>query len=53
MSGHVAPKSMYYGVFGALMVGTALTVAAAFIDMGALNNVVMLAIAITKALLVI
>ena len=53
MSGHVAPKSMYYGVFGALMVGTALTVGAAFIDMGALNNVVMLAIAITKALLVI
>ena len=53
MSGHVAPKSMYYGVFGALMVGTALTVGAAFIDMGAMNNVVMLAIAITKALLVI
>jgi len=53
MSGHVAPKSMYYGVFGALMVGTALTVGVAFIDLGALNNVLMLAIAITKALLVI
>ena len=53
MSGHVAPKSMYYGVFGALIVGTALTVGAAFIDLGALNNVLMLAIAITKALLVI
>jgi len=53
MSGHVAPKSMYYGVFGALMVGTALTVGAAFIDMGALNNVVMLAIAVTKAALVV
>jgi len=53
MSGHVAPKSMYYAVFAALLVGTALTVGAAFIDMGALNNVVMLGIAITKALLVI
>ena len=53
MSGHVAPKSMYYAVFAALIVGTALTVAAAFIDMGALNNVVMLAIAVTKAALVV
>jgi cytochrome c oxidase subunit 4 len=53
MSGHVAPKSMYYMVFGALMVGTALTVGAAEVDLGALNNVVMLAIACTKALLVI
>jgi cytochrome c oxidase subunit 4 len=44
---------MYYLVFLALMVGTALTVAAAFVDMGALNNVVMLAIAITKATLVV
>jgi cytochrome c oxidase subunit IV len=53
MSGHVAPKSMYYWVFAALIVGTALTVAAAFVDLGALNNVVMLAIAITKATLVV
>src|SRR5215210_2971728 len=52
-TGHVAPKSLYYLIFGALMVGTALTVGAAFIDMGAFNNVVMLTIACTKALLVI
>lgn len=52
-AGHVAPKSLYYLIFGALMVGTALTVGAAFVDMGALNNVVMLAIACTKALLVV
>jgi cytochrome c oxidase subunit 4 len=44
---------MYYTVFGALIVGTALTVGAAEVDLGALNNVVMLAIACTKALLVI
>jgi cytochrome c oxidase subunit IV len=53
MSGHVAPKSLYYAVFAALIVGTGLTVAAAFVDMGALNNVVMLTIAMTKTLLVI
>ena len=51
--GHIAPPSMYYMVFGALIVGTLLTVAAAKVDMGALNNVVMLLIACTKATLVI
>jgi cytochrome c oxidase subunit 4 len=44
---------MYYGVFGALIVGTALTVLVAFYDLGALNNIVMLLIASVKALLVI
>jgi len=44
---------MYYKVFGALIIGTILTVAAARVDMGALNNVVMLLIACTKASLVI
>ena len=53
MSGHVAPKSMYYFVFAALIFGTALTVGVAEVDLGPLNNVVMLAIACTKALLVI
>jgi cytochrome c oxidase subunit 4 len=50
---HVAPKSLYYWVFAALIVGTIATYAAARIDMGTFNNVVMLAIALTKALLVI
>ena len=50
---HIAPASMYYKVFAALIVGTILTVAAAKVDMGALNNVVMLVIACTKATLVI
>jgi len=44
---------MYYAVFAALIVGTALTVAVAFKDLGVLNNVLMLGIASTKALLVI
>ena len=51
--GHVAPKSLYYQIFAALLVGTGLTVWVAFIDLGALNNVVMLTIACIKALLVI
>jgi cytochrome c oxidase subunit 4 len=50
---HVAPKGLYYAVFGTLIVCTLLTVAAAKVDMGALNNVVMLAIAASKASLVI
>jgi cytochrome c oxidase subunit IV len=53
MSGHVAPKSMYVGIWLALVVGTVLTYLAALVDLGALNNVVMLAIACTKAGLVI
>ena len=53
MSGHVAPKTMYVGVWIALLIGTALTVVAAEVDLGVLNNFVMLAIACTKALLVI
>jgi cytochrome c oxidase subunit 4 len=44
---------MYYAVFAALIVGTALTVGVAFIDLGAMNNVLMLGIAMTKALLVV
>ena len=52
-AGHVAPKRMYYLVFAALIVGTILTYAAAKVDMGPLNNIVMLTIACTKATLVI
>jgi cytochrome c oxidase subunit 4 len=50
---HIAPASMYYKVFGALIIGTILTVAAAKVDLGLFNNVVMLTIACTKATLVI
>ncbi len=53
MSGHVAPKSLYYAVFAALLSGTGLTVAVAFLELGPFNNIVMLAIACTKATLVI
>jgi len=53
MSGHVAPKSMYIGIWLALVAGTILTYLAALVDLGVLNNVVMLLIACTKATLVI
>lgn len=54
MSGHISPTSTYYAVFGALMLGTALTVAAAFVDFPAqMNFPIAMAIAVTKATLVI
>jgi cytochrome c oxidase subunit IV len=53
MSGHISPKSTYYAIFGALMVLTAVTVAVAFVNLGAFNFPVALAIAVTKATLVI
>jgi len=53
MSGHVAPKSLYYTIFAALIFGTVLTVVVAKIDLGAFNNVAMLAIACAKATLAV
>ena len=53
MSGHVSPKSVYYSIFAALMVLTALTVFAAFVNLGVLNFPVALAIAVIKSTLVI
>ncbi|HSV12943.1 MAG TPA: cytochrome C oxidase subunit IV family protein [Tepidisphaeraceae bacterium] len=53
MSGHISPKSTYYAIFGALMVLTGVTIAVAFVHLGSLNFPVALAIAITKATLVL
>ena len=53
MSGHIASTRSYYLVFLALIVGTGLTYAAALVDFGFFNNIVMLAIALVKATLVI
>jgi cytochrome c oxidase subunit 4 len=52
-SHHVPSLKLYFGVFGILMAGTALTVLVAFYDLGPLNNVMMLTIAIVKAMFVI
>jgi cytochrome c oxidase subunit IV len=53
MTGHVSPKSVYYSIFAALMVLTALTVFAAFVNLGVFNFPVALAIAVIKSTLVI
>ena len=54
MSGpHVLPVRVYLGIFAALCVLTAVTVAAAQFDFGSLNNLVALGIATTKATLVV
>jgi cytochrome c oxidase subunit IV len=50
---HVVPIATYLLVFAALMLGTYATVWAAGKDFGALNTVVALGIAVTKATLVI
>jgi cytochrome c oxidase subunit 4 len=51
--GHISPISVYVGIFGALMVLTGLTVFAAYVNLGAFNFLVALAIAVLKATLVI
>ena len=50
---HVAPKTLYYTIFGALMVLTIVTVEVATHNFGVLNFPVAIGIAITKATLVI
>ncbi|MEX2270329.1 MAG: cytochrome C oxidase subunit IV family protein [Vicinamibacterales bacterium] len=51
--GHIAPVSMYITIFLALMAGTGITVAVAYVDVGFFNTAVALGIAVTKATLVI
>jgi cytochrome c oxidase subunit IV len=50
---HIVTPVQYCMVFGALLIGTALTVGAAYVPMGALNPVAALGIACTKAVIVI
>jgi cytochrome c oxidase subunit 4 len=51
--GHVVPVRVYLAIFAVLLLLTAATTAAAFVDLGRMNVVIMLGIAVTKALLVI
>jgi len=54
MSEHIVPVKVYLGIFLALLVGTALTVLAAFVDFPwRLNTIVALTIASVKATLVV
>lgn len=50
---HIVPLKVYFTIFAILMIGTALTVQAAFLDLGAFNTPIALAIAITKATVVV
>ena len=54
MSNHViVPVRTYYLIFLTLMVCTAITVAVAFLDLGPLNTIVAMTIAVLKATLVV
>ena len=52
-SEHITPIPVYLLVFLALMVLTAVTVFVAFLDLGVLNDVAAMAIAVFKATLVV
>ena len=50
---HVIPKKVYYTIFGILMLCTYLTVQIAFFDLGPLNTIAAVGIAVLKATLVV
>jgi cytochrome c oxidase subunit IV len=53
VSEHIVPPKIYLGIFLSLMVLTAATVAAAYVNLGSFNIVIALAIASLKATLVV
>lgn len=54
MSEHIVSRKVYFAIFAALMVGTAVTVWVAFIDLGGrFNTIVALTVAVIKATLVV
>jgi cytochrome c oxidase subunit 4 len=53
MSGHIVPVRVYVTIFAVLLLLTATTVIVSGIDLGRMNTVVALTIAVTKALLVL
>ena len=53
MTGHIVPTRIYYVVFGILALCTYLTWQVAVFDLGALNTIVALGIAVFKATLVV
>jgi cytochrome c oxidase subunit 4 len=53
MADHILPKRVYYIIFGILIACTYLTVQIAFLDLGRLNTVAALVIAVFKATLVV
>jgi cytochrome c oxidase subunit IV len=52
-SDHIVPTRVYYVIFAVLMLCTYLTVQIAFFDLGPLNTIAALGIAVLKATLVV
>ena len=52
-AGHIVSPVVYIIILFALLVGTALTIGASYIEMGPWNPIVAIAIAVTKATLVV
>ena len=50
---HIVPTRIYYAIFAVLMIFTAVTVGAAYVDLGRMNTVIALAIAAFKAMIVV
>lgn len=53
MSHVIVSRTIYYAIFAALMILTAVTVAVAYVNLGIFNPVVALTIAVLKATLVV
>ena len=53
MAEHIVPKRVYFGIYAVLMFCTLLTVQVAYFDLGVLNTVAALVIAVFKAALVV
>jgi len=53
MSEHIVPTRVYYTIFLLLMACTGLTVWVAYFDLGSLNTIAALGIAVFKAVLVV
>jgi len=49
----IVSETTYFRIFAALMVLTGLTIGVAFLDLGFLNNIILLTIAFTKGTLVV
>jgi len=53
MAQHMVPRQVYYRVCAALLTLTLITAGVAFVDLGQLNTLIALTIAVGKALLVL
>ena len=53
MSAHILPRRVYYTVFAVLMVSTYITWQISYFDLGPLNTIAALTIAVFKAVLVV